>query len=167
MKIASGPKTSAFKILRLLFFLVLCITVVLLIWALIQTANVFKNVSEWDWDSYGSKTYEQEIIVRDLRVVAVVAACIMVFGIGNLIFGFLGVFTLWIGALLLFAILDAVTLILCAVAIGFESRPDLSIGWLALNVARLLLAILMIREVKIHNDEIIRRRVMEKEVTEH
>lgn len=167
MKIASGPKTRAFKVLRALFFLVLCVTVVILIWALIQTINSFKKAGEWDWDTYESQTYEQRIIVRDLRVVAIIAAIVMVFAFTNLIFGFLGVFTLWMGALLLFAILDSVTLILCAVVIGFEDRPDLTIGWLCLNVGRLLLAILVIREVKLHNDEIIRRRVMEKEVSEH
>ena len=167
MKIATGPKTASFKILRLLFFFVLCVTVVLVIWALIQTMASFKKAAEWDWDTYQSQTYETRGIVKDLRVVAVVAAIALSFGAINIIFGFLGAITLWMGPLVIFAILDALTLILAAVVIAFEDRPALSIGWLCLNAVRLLIAILVIREVKLHNDEIVRRRVMEKEVSEH
>jgi hypothetical protein len=167
MKFASGPKTPAFKVIRLLFFLVLFITVALVIWAAMQTIYSFKRVGEWASDTPQSQTYEQVHIVNDLRVVAVVAAITLAFGFTNIVFGFLGAITLWIGPLIIFALLDAIILILIAVVIAFEDKPDLSIGWLCLNIVRLLLAILVIREVKIHNDEIVRRRVMEKEVSEH
>lgn len=167
MKIASGPKTAPFKALRLVFFLLLCVTVALIIWFLIQTISSFKHAAEWNWDTEQSQTYEQRGIVRDLRLVSVIAAIAVAFGFTNIIFGFVGVVTLSLFPLVIFAILDSLTLILSGIVIAYEDDPNLSIGWLVLNVVRLLIVVMIIREVKIHSDEIIKRRVMEKEVTEH
>lgn len=167
MKIAPGPKTVSFKILRYLFFFVLCVTVVVGIGSIILTIRQFKKAGEWDWDTLQSQTYETREDVKDLRIVAVIAAIVLTFGFTNIVFGFLGAITLWLGPLLIFGILDSLTLILSGVVIAHEETPNISIGWLSLNVARLLIAILLIREVKLHNDEVVRRRVMEKEVSEH
>lgn len=126
-----------------------------------------KRASEWNDDTPQSQTYEQSLIVRDLRVVAIIAACGLAFGFINVVFGFLGVITLSMGALTMFALLDSLTLILCAIVIAYDEVPDLSSGWLVMNLVRLILAILLIRKVKAYTDEIIQRRVAEKEVTEH
>ena len=167
MKIASGPKSYSFRILRFLFFFILCATIVMLIGSLLGIISKIKRASEWDEDTYGSQTYEQSLTVRDMRLVAIIAACGLAIGFINVVFGFLGVITLSMGALVMFALLDSLTLILCAVVIAYDEVPDLSSGWLVMNTIRLILAILLIRKVKAYTDEIIQRRVAEKEVTEH
>lgn len=160
-----GPTSFAFKAMRLILLAFLIATTALFVLGVIfGVMQKFRQVDEWRYDSWGSSTWWQRDQIERLRVAASVAASIVALSVLQLVVGFLGFFTLRMPALVLFAMISIIIVILAIVQLIYEDSRNVSIGWLIVTTFEVIISIAMIRELRAYDAEQVRRRVTAAEV---
>lgn len=172
---ARGPSSTAFKILRLIFLVLLVISIAVFILGIVLVLSKFRQLNQWKDDTkwtdgsreeQQSQTKEQTAIVYALRLSSALSASIVLVGLLNLIFGFYGIITLRMGSLLLFGLFSTICLILSIAQLYYDDEPNVSIAWLVLEIFEIIVLVMIIRELRTDEGKEIRRRVEERQSPE-
>ena len=156
-----GPSSFVFTILRIFFLVLLVASVALFILGIILVFDKFRKINQWKDDNESSTTEEQKQIIRDLKISTSLSCAIVLIGLINLAFGIFGIISLRVGSFLLSTFLATICVILSIPQLYFNADPDISIGWLIVHVFEIMTLIMMIRELRSHESNQIRKRVEE------